>query len=71
MDLILKFKSSSNFETALLTDNLDRTFMLKRAPAANGVLMPDDEGVSIHFKNGEGLVGFVKDRPTTLQEFKE
>ena len=55
MDLILKFKSSSNFETALLTDNLDRTFMLKRAPAANGVLMPDDEGVSIHFKMEKAL----------------
>ncbi|MCO8046234.1 hypothetical protein NI467_12950 [Acinetobacter bohemicus] len=71
MDLILKFKSSDNFETALLTDNSNRTVMLKRASAANGVLMPDDEGVSIHFKSGEGLVGFVKDRPIPIQEFKE
>ena len=70
MDLTLTLKSTDNFETAMLTDNADRTFMLKRAPAASGVYMTDGKGVSIHFKAGEGIVEFVKNKPISIKEFK-
>lgn len=33
-----------------------------------GIKMANDEGVSIHFKKGEGIVEFKKDQPINIQE---
>ena len=71
MDLTIELKSSDNFETAMMTDNSDRTFMLKSTPAASGMLMTDGKGVSIHIKGSEGVVEFVKGNPIQITEFKE
>lgn len=71
MDLTLQLKSQDNFETAVMTDNADRSFQMKAVPAASGVRMTDGKGVSIHFKNGEGVVEFVKGRPIDIKEFKK
>ena len=71
MDLTIELKSSDNFETAMMTDNSDRTFMLKSAPAASGMFMTDGKGVSIHIKGSEGIVEFVKDKPIQITEFKK
>lgn len=73
-DLTLELKSNDNFETAQLTDNSDATYQLKRAVSASGVRLANDEGVSIHFKNfnglNEGSVELVKDKPIDIKEFK-
>ena len=71
MDLTIELKSSDNFETAMMTDTSDRTYMLKHVPAASGILMTDGKGVSIHFKGAEGIVEFVKDKPIQITEFKK
>ena len=55
----------------MMTDNSDRTYMLKHVPAASGILMTDGKGVSIHFKGAEGIVEFVKDKPIQITEFKK
>lgn len=71
MDLTIQLKSSDNFETATMTDNSDRVIHLKAAVAASGVRLANDDGVSIHFKNGEGVVEFVKDKPIHITEYKK
>lgn len=71
MDLTVSLKSTNNFETAVMTDNADRVFQMHSAPAANGVRMIDGKGASIHFKAGEGVVEFLKDKPISIQEVRE
>ncbi len=66
--LKLELKSSDNFETAELTDNTGKTYQLKAAVAASGIKMANDEGVSIHFKKGEGIVEFKKDQAINIKE---
>lgn len=66
--LKLELKSSDNFETAELIDNTGKTYQLKAVVAASGIKMANDEGVSIHFKKGEGIVEFKKDQPINIQE---
>ncbi|MGU3628030.1 hypothetical protein [Comamonas sp. C24C] len=69
MDLTIRLQSSDNFETAVMTDNADRSFNMTRVPAASGLRMSDGKSTFIHFKNGEGIVEFVKDRPIRIKEF--
>lgn len=71
MGLTIQLKSSDNFETAVMTDNSDRAMHLKAAIAASGVRLTSDDGVSIHFKNGEGVVELVKGRPINITEYKK
>lgn len=71
MDLTIQLKSSDNFETAEMTDNSGRVIHLKAAVSGSGVRLANDDGVSIHFKNGEGVVEFVKGRPVNITEYKK
>ncbi|MDM1279060.1 hypothetical protein HXZ65_12485 [Acinetobacter indicus] len=71
MDLALELKSSDNFETAQLTDNSGKVYHLKRAVSGSGVRLANDDGVSIHFKGGEGIVEFEKDKPISITEVKK
>ena len=72
-DLTLELKTKDNFETAQLTDNSDRVYELKRAVSGSGVRLANDQGISIHFKNfngvNEGTVELVKDKPISIKEF--
>ena len=63
-DLTIELKSSDNFETAEMVD-------LKRAVSGSGILLSNDDGVSIHFKGGEGVLELVKDQPINITEFKK
>ena len=72
-DLTLILKSSDNFETAQLVDNSDKVYNLKQAVAGSGVRLEGEDGVSIHFKNfngvNEGTVELVKGKPIDIKEF--
>lgn len=70
MDLTIMLKTQDNFESAVMTDNADRAFQMRSVPAASGIRMTDGKGASIHFKNGEGVVELVKDRPIEIKEMK-
>lgn len=71
MDLTVELKSSDNFETAEMVDNSDTVYHLKRAVSGSGILLSNDDGVSIHFKGGEGVLELVKDQPINITEFKK
>ncbi len=71
MDLTVELKSSDNFETAELTDNSGKIYHLKQTVSGSGVRLANDDGVSIHFKAGEGVLELVKDRPISITEYKE
>ncbi len=70
-DLTIELKSSDNFETAEMVDNSDTVYHLKRAVSGSGILLSNDDGVSIHFKGGEGVLELVKDQPINITEFKK
>ena len=74
-DLTIALKTTDNFETAALTDNSDQTYQLKRVVSGSGVRLANEAGVSIHFKNfdglNEGTVELVKDKPIEIKEFKK
>lgn len=74
-DLTIGLKTTDNFETAQLTDNSDQTYQLKRVVSGSGIRLANEAGVSIHFKdfNGikEGTVELVKDKPIEIKEFKK
>lgn len=71
MDLTIKLQSADNFETAQMTDNSGKIYHLKRAVSGSGVRLANDDGVSIHFKGGEGIVEFMKDKPISITEVKK
>jgi len=71
MDLTVELKSSDNFETAEMTDNSGKVYHLKRAISGSGMRLANDDGVSIHFKAGEGIVEFMKDKPISITEYKK
>lgn len=71
MDLTIQLKSSDNFETAEMIDNSGRVHHLKQTVAASGVRLANDQGVSIHFKRGEGIVELIKDKPISITEYKK
>lgn len=71
MDLTIMLKSNDNFETAVMSDNSDRSFQMHSVPAASGVRMSNGQGVTIHFKNGDGTVELVQGKPISIQEFKQ
>ena len=70
MDLTIQLQTRDNFETAVMTDNADRSFQMKAVPAASGIRMTDGKNTSIHFKNDEGVVEFVPGKPIAVKEFK-
>ena len=74
-DLTIALKTTDNFETAALTDNSDQTYQLKRVVSGSGDRQANEAGVSIHFKNfdglNEGTVELVKDKPIEIKEFKK
>lgn len=73
-DLTLTLRTTDNFETAELTDNSEEIRQLKRVISGSGIRLANDAGVSIHFKesNGvnEGTVELVKGKPIEVKEFK-
>lgn len=73
-DLTIALKTTDDFETAQLTDNSGKTHDLKRVVSGSGIKLANDNGVSIHFKdfNGvmEGTVELVKDKGIEIKEFK-
>ena len=73
-DLTVQLTSNDGFETAILVDNSGKEHLLKNAISGSGVRMVGDDGVSIHFKNfnglNEGVVELVKDKPIQIKEFK-
>jgi len=69
--LLIFLKSSDNFETAVMTDNSGKVYRLQRAVSGSGVRLANNQGVSIHFKAGEGIVEFVKDQPISITEHKK
>lgn len=71
MDLTIALKSSDNFETAEMTDNSDKVYYLKSVVVGSGVRMENEDGISIHFKNGDGFVELVKGKPISITEFKK
>ncbi|WP_425880159.1 hypothetical protein [Acinetobacter sp. TWP2-2-3] len=68
--LLIFLKSSDNFETALMTDNSGVVYRLKQTVVGSGIRLANNNGVSIHFKRGEGVVEFVKDQPISITEVK-
>lgn len=71
-DFTVKLTTENNWQTAILTDNSDRTFELKIEPAADGVYLSNKDGVSIHMKNGEATLTLGTGRtPITLKEVKD
>lgn len=71
MDLTIQLKSSDNFETAEMTDNSGKVYHLKNVVAGSGVRLANNQGVSIHFKRGEGIVELVKGKPISITEYKK
>jgi len=69
--LLILLKSSDNFETAEMTDNTGKVYRLKRTISASGIRLANNDGISIHFKAGEGMVEFVKDQPISIAEYKK
>ena len=69
MDLTIRLESKDNFETAIMQDNSDRQFQMRSVPAASGIRMENGQGVSIHFKNGDGTVELVPGKPISIQAF--
>ncbi|MCK4107889.1 hypothetical protein [Acinetobacter radioresistens] len=69
--LLIFLKSSDNFETAVMTDNSGKVYRLQRAVSGSGVRLANNQGVSIHFKAGEGIVEFIKDQPISITEHKK
>lgn len=70
-NLRLTLTTQDTFETAVMTDNTGRSFQMRITRAASGVRMSDDEGVTIHFKRGEGMVEFVEGQPIAIQELAQ
>ena len=70
-NLWLTLTTQDTFQTAVMTDNTGRTFQMRIARAASGVRMSDGQGVTIHFKRGEGLVEFVEGQPIAIQEITQ
>lgn len=70
IDLTITLTSQDNFKTAVLTDNADRVFQMYSAPTASGMRMIDGVNTSIQFKEGQGVVEFVKGKPVSIQEVK-
>lgn len=74
-DLTMILKTTDNFETAELSDNADQRYQLKRVVSGSGVRLANEAGVSIHFKNfdgvNEGTVELVKDKPIEIKEFQK
>lgn len=74
-DLTIILKTTDNFETAELSDNADQRYQLKRVVSGSGVRLANEAGVSIHFKNfdgvNEGTVELVKDKPIEIKEFQK
>jgi hypothetical protein len=70
-NLWLTLTTQDTFQTAVMTDNTGRTFQMRIARAASGVRMSDGQGVTIHFKRGEGMVEFVEGQPIAIQEIAQ
>lgn len=74
LDLTIILTTTDNFETAQLADNSDKTYALKQVVSGSGIKLANDDGVSIHFKNvngvQEGVVELVKGNPIEIKEFK-
>ena len=63
-----KLSLSSN--DAVLKDDSGKSYNLKRDRAADGIYMDNKDGVSIHFKKGEGIVEFSKYKSIPITEVK-
>ncbi|MGF6907495.1 hypothetical protein [Fusobacterium sp. PH5-44] len=55
-NLKITLVTNDNWETAKLMDNSEVVYALKRVPAASGMKLTNDSGVSIHIKNGEVIL---------------
>ncbi len=66
----LSLSSNDDFNTAVLKDDSGKSYDLKRERAADGIYMENKDGVSIHFKKGEGIVEFSKYKSIPITEVK-
>ena len=66
----LSLSSNDDFNTAVLKDDSGKSYNLKRERAADGIYMENKDGVSIHFKKGEGIVEFIKYKSIPITEVK-
>ncbi|NLY03285.1 MAG: hypothetical protein GXZ15_00310 [Campylobacter sp.] len=57
------------WQSAVMTDNKGDAYALKVIPSANGIYLVDKDGVSIHFRDGDGaILEYEKDKPLFLEE---
>lgn len=67
-------KTMDNFDTAQLTDNSGKIHELKRVMSGSGIKLANEDGVSIHFKdfNGvnDGTLQLVKGKDIDIKESK-
>ena len=68
-DLAVQLTTKDNWETAELMDNSERVYNLKRESAASGTYLANSEGVSIHFKDGEGILILKDGNEIKVKEF--
>lgn len=68
-DMTIELTTKDNWETAELMDNSGQVYKLKRSPSADGVLLKNDDGVSIHMKNREATLILNKGNEIQIKEF--
>lgn len=72
--MTVELKTMDNFDTAQLTDNSGKIHELKRVMSGSGIKLANEDGVSIHFKdfNGvnDGTLQLVKGKDIDIKESK-
>lgn len=67
---ILKLSSNDNFQTATLMSSFGKIYHLKRVASGSRILLKDNLGTEIHFKDKAGIVVLEKsgDLPIELKD---
>ena len=68
-DLTIQLITNDNWNTAKLIDNSEKIYILKSEPSYDGIYLFNDSGVSIHFKNGEGILILNNGSEIKIKEF--
>lgn len=63
-------KTNDNFTTATLIDSHGYNYMLKAVPAASGMYLEGENGVSIHTKGKEGYIELPKGKTFYIKEIQ-
>ncbi|PSM52634.1 hypothetical protein CBLAS_0744 [Campylobacter blaseri] len=64
-------KSSDMFNTAMFMDSKGNKYNLKAMPAGSGTMLGNDEGVSVHFSKGEGIITLGKGQKDIFVSYDE